>query len=198
MRDGGTNFAVQAAAADAMLVCLFDGNGAENQIPLLDYDAGVWHGFVPRAGAGQAYGYRAVGRYDPGSGLRCNPAKLLLDPYARALTGTVIFGPGWPRVPNPHHIAAAYASRTPGYRIEAHPADWRLRGRAAGQLRNAKMIALGADGCVAFLRGASLPFNLLGRGSGSLLILCGRARRVAMREYGLRMIMCSRQRTHDH
>ena len=52
-------------------------------------------------------------------------------------------------------IAAAYAARTPGYRIEAHPADWRRHGRAAGQLRNAKMIALGADGCVAFLRGAS-------------------------------------------
>jgi isoamylase len=93
VRDGGTNFAVEAAAADAMLVCLFDGNGAETQIPLLDYDAGVWHGFVPGAGAGQAYGYRAAGRYDPGSGLRCNPAKLLLDPYARAFTGTVSFGP---------------------------------------------------------------------------------------------------------
>ena len=52
-------------------------------------------------------------------------------------------------------IAAACAARTPGYRIEAHPADWRRHGRAAGQLRNAKMIALGADGCVAFLRGAS-------------------------------------------
>ena len=93
VRDGGTNFAVEAAAADALLVCLFDGNGAENQIPLLDFDAGVWHGFVPGAGAGQAYGYRAAGRYDPGSGLRFNPAKLLLDPYARAFTGTVSFGP---------------------------------------------------------------------------------------------------------
>ena len=93
VRDGGTNFAVEAAAADGMLVCLFDGNGAETQIPLLDYDAGVWHGFVPGTGAGQAYGYRAGGRYDPGSGLRFNPAKLLLDPYARAFTGTVAFGP---------------------------------------------------------------------------------------------------------
>ena len=72
------------AAAAAMLVCLFDDNGAETPIPLLDYDAGVWHGFVPGAGFGQAYGYRAGGDYDPGSGLRFNPAKLLLDPYARA------------------------------------------------------------------------------------------------------------------
>jgi hypothetical protein len=52
-------------------------------------------------------------------------------------------------------IATAYAFRTPGYRIEAHPADWRRDGRAAGQLRNAVMIELGADGCAAFLRGAS-------------------------------------------
>jgi hypothetical protein len=52
-------------------------------------------------------------------------------------------------------IAAAYATRSPGCRIEAHPADWRRYGRAAGQLRNIGMIALGADGCVAFLRGAS-------------------------------------------
>ena len=86
-RDGGTNFAMEAAAADSMLVCLFDEGGAESQIPLLDYDAGVWHGFVPGVGAGQAYGYRAGGRYDPGSGLRFNPAKLLLDPYARAISG---------------------------------------------------------------------------------------------------------------
>ena len=76
-----------------MLVCLFDEGGAESQIPLLDYDAGVWHGFVPGVGAGQAYGYRAAGRYDPGTGLRFNPAKLLLDPYARAINGTVSFGP---------------------------------------------------------------------------------------------------------
>jgi isoamylase len=93
VRDGGTNFAVAAADADAMVLCLFDGDGGETQVPLLDYDAGVWHGFVPGVGGGQAYGYRAAGRFDPGSGLRFNPAKLLLDPYARALHGGVTFGP---------------------------------------------------------------------------------------------------------
>ena len=92
-RDGGTNFAVASGAADAMLLCLFDDKGAETQIPLQDYDAGVWHGFVPGTGHGQAYGYRAAGRYDPARGLRCNPAKLLLDPYARAFTGAVALGP---------------------------------------------------------------------------------------------------------
>jgi isoamylase len=93
VRDGGANFAVAAADADAMVLCLFDGDGGETQVPLLDYDAGVWHGFVPGVGGGQAYGYRAAGRFDPGSGLRFNPAKLLLDPYARALQGAVAFGP---------------------------------------------------------------------------------------------------------
>ena len=52
-------------------------------------------------------------------------------------------------------IAAAYAARTPGYLVEAHPADWQRYGRAAGHRRNAEMIALGADGCLVFLRGAS-------------------------------------------
>jgi hypothetical protein len=52
-------------------------------------------------------------------------------------------------------IAAAYAARTPGYQIEAHPADWRRYGRAEGYRRNAKMIALGADGCAAFIRSGS-------------------------------------------
>jgi hypothetical protein len=52
-------------------------------------------------------------------------------------------------------IAAAYAARTPGYQIEAHPADWHRYGRAAGYRRNAEMIALGADGCAAFIRGRS-------------------------------------------
>ena len=90
---GGTNFAVASGVADGMTLCLFDEAGAETQIPLRDYDDGVWHAFVPGIGAGQAYGYRAAGPYDPARGVRCNPAKLLLDPYARALHGTVTFGP---------------------------------------------------------------------------------------------------------
>jgi len=93
VRDGGTNFAVASSIADAMTLCLFDGSGLETQVPLTDYDAGVWHGFVPGVGSGQAYGYRVTGPYDPARGLRCNPAKLLLDPYARAISGEVAFGP---------------------------------------------------------------------------------------------------------
>jgi isoamylase len=89
----GTTFAVASSVAEAMTLCLFDDAGQETRIPLPEYDAGVWHGFVPGVGPGQAYGYRASGRYDPASGLRCNPAKLLLDPYARAISGEVAFGP---------------------------------------------------------------------------------------------------------
>jgi glycogen operon protein len=91
--EGGTNFAVASAVADGMALCLFDEAGAETQIPLRDYDAGVWHAFVPGIGEGHAYGYRAAGPYDPARGVRCNPAKLLLDPYARAFSGSVTFGP---------------------------------------------------------------------------------------------------------
>jgi pullulanase/glycogen debranching enzyme len=91
--EGGTNFAVSSGVADRIVLCLVDDGGAETQIPLLDYDAGVWHAFVPGIGTGQAYGYRATGPYDPARGVRCNPAKLLMDPYAHAFSGSVTFGP---------------------------------------------------------------------------------------------------------
>jgi isoamylase len=89
---GGTNFAV-ASGADAVDLCLFDGAGVERRVALTEYDAGVWHGFLPGVGPGQAYGYRAHGPYEPARGLRYNPAKLLLDPHARAIVGEVRFGP---------------------------------------------------------------------------------------------------------
>jgi glycogen operon protein len=86
---GGTGFAVASEVADAVILCLFDSHGREAQLPLPEYDAGVWHGFVPEVGPGQRYGYRVQGPYDPSRGLRCNPAKLLLDPYAKAIIGGV-------------------------------------------------------------------------------------------------------------
>jgi isoamylase len=88
----GTNFAV-ASAADGVLLCLFDPDGTETRIPLPECDGEIWHGFVRGVGPGQAYGYRTTGPYDPARGLWCNPAKLLLDPYARAIHGEVRFGP---------------------------------------------------------------------------------------------------------
>ena len=92
-RDGGTNFAVTSGLAEAVELCLFDHDGTETRVRLPEYEDGVRHGFLPGTGPGQAYGYRVHGPWDPGRGLRCNPAKLLLDPYARAVHGEVTFGP---------------------------------------------------------------------------------------------------------
>src|SRR5664280_2482722 len=64
LRDGGTNFAVAAGAAEAVSLALFDDSGAQTPVPLVDFDAGVWHGFLPGIGAGQEYGYRASGPYN--------------------------------------------------------------------------------------------------------------------------------------
>jgi isoamylase len=89
----GTNFAIASSVADSVTLCLFDSAGAENRIPVAENDADVWHVFVPSVGAGQAYGYRIAGPWDPARGLRYNPAKLLLDPYAKAISGSVTFGP---------------------------------------------------------------------------------------------------------
>ena len=89
----GTNFSIASSVADGVTLCLFDAAGTETQIPLRDNDADIWHAFVPGVGPGQAYGYRVSGPWNPRQGLRCNPAKLLLDPYARAVGGTVSFGP---------------------------------------------------------------------------------------------------------
>jgi isoamylase len=99
-REGGVNFAVVSEVADGVELCLFDDAGTETRLPLREYDAGVWHGFVPGVGHGQRYGFRATGPYDPPRGLRCNPAKLLLDPYAKATAGEIewderIFGYQW-------------------------------------------------------------------------------------------------------
>ncbi len=89
----GTNFALASSVASGVTLCLFDQAGTETQIPLRETDADIWYAFVPGIGPGHAYGYRVSGPWDPAQGLRCNPAKLLLDPYAKAISGTVSFGP---------------------------------------------------------------------------------------------------------
>jgi glycogen operon protein len=85
----GTNFALFSEAAEKVELCLFDDEGEEAKVSLTEVEGHVWHGYLPRVGPGQRYGYRVHGPYDPGGGQRCNPAKLLLDPYAKAIEGDV-------------------------------------------------------------------------------------------------------------
>jgi len=86
----GTNFAVFSEAAERVELCLFD-SGAEERVALTEVDGFVWHGYLTGIGPGQRYGFRVRGPYDPPAGQRCNPAKLLLDPYAKAIEGSVRF-----------------------------------------------------------------------------------------------------------
>src|ERR1700747_3399880 len=70
-------------------LCLFDDDGSEERVPLGDRTAFNWHCYLPGVGPGQRYGYRVYGPYDPATGQRFNPAKLLIDPYAKAIDGAV-------------------------------------------------------------------------------------------------------------
>ncbi|KAB1656883.1 glycogen debranching protein GlgX [Pseudoclavibacter chungangensis] len=85
----GTNFAIFSEVAESIELSLFDESGTETRVPLLEKDAFVWHCYLPQVQPGQRYGYRVHGAYDPASGKRSNPAKLLLDPYAKATTGEI-------------------------------------------------------------------------------------------------------------
>ncbi|MEU8247480.1 glycogen debranching protein GlgX [Nonomuraea sp. NPDC048916] len=85
----GANFSLYTEVADKVELCLFDEGNRESRVPLTEVDGFIWHGYLPGIGPGQRYGYRVHGPYDPAHGLRCNPAKLLLDPYAMAIEGGV-------------------------------------------------------------------------------------------------------------
>ena len=86
----GVNFALFSANAEKVELCLFDdtGNREVERIALPEYTDEVWHGYLPDARPGQLYGYRVHGPYDPLSGHRFNANKLLVDPYARELSGS--------------------------------------------------------------------------------------------------------------
>ena len=88
----GTNFALFSEGADRVELCLFGERGRETRVDMLEVDAYVWHAYLPNIAPGQRYGYRVHGEYDPTSGKRFNPNKLLLDPYAKAVDGQVNWG----------------------------------------------------------------------------------------------------------
>ena len=83
----GTNFALFSGVAESVELCLIDDDGAETRIPLEEVDNHVWHAYLPGVQPGQRYGYRVHGPWDPENGKRCDPSKLLVDPYARAFDG---------------------------------------------------------------------------------------------------------------
>ena len=164
--DDGTNFGLYSSIAERVELCLFDETGAQAaKHDLPGCSDGVWHGYLPRCAAGQRYGYRVHGPYDPVRGLRCNPRKLLVDPYARRLQGgfrwtdavldsnaadsagdvpfSIVTNTGVPcqdrrpRVPWSETIF--YECNTRGYTMQ-HPAiDERQRGKLSG-LSNKKVV----------------------------------------------------------
>ena len=83
----GTNFAIFSEIAEKVELCLIDHDGSEERIELTEVTAHVWHAYLPNVSPGQRYGYRIHGPYEPEHGLRCDPSKLLVDPYARAFDG---------------------------------------------------------------------------------------------------------------
>jgi len=89
----GTNFALFSEVAEAVELCLFGEDGTETRVSMAERNSLVWHTYLPRIDPGQRYGYRVHGPYEPQRGLRCDPSKLLLDPYAKAVEGEVQWAP---------------------------------------------------------------------------------------------------------
>ena len=113
----GTNFALYSAVATKVELCLFDREGNENRIELTEVDNDVWHCYLPGIAPGHQYGYRVYGPYDPANGHRCDPSKLLLDPYAKAISGTVKNDPS----------LFSYDFTDPTQRNEEDSADYTMR-----------------------------------------------------------------------
>ena len=90
LRDNGVNFCLFSAHAEKVELCLFDETGSEQHLPLTSRTGNLWHGFLPGAKAGQRYGYRIYGPFDPLHGHRFNPKKVLIDPSARAIDGVLL------------------------------------------------------------------------------------------------------------
>ncbi len=89
----GTNFALFSEVADSIQLCLFDDDGTQTSVDVTEVDGYVWHCYLPQIQPGKKYGYRVTGPYDTEQGQRCNPNKLLLDPYAKAVAGEIDWDP---------------------------------------------------------------------------------------------------------
>ena len=87
----GTNFSLFSEIAESVDLCLIDERGNESRIPLDEVDGYVWHAYLPNITPGQRYGFRVHGPFDPAAGHRCDPSKLLLDPYGKSFDGDFTF-----------------------------------------------------------------------------------------------------------
>ncbi|MGK9467305.1 glycogen debranching protein GlgX [Pantoea agglomerans] len=119
----GVNFTLFSQHAGRVELCLFDEQGAEQRLDLPGRSGDIWHGYVPALKPGQRYGYRVHGPWAPQQGHRFNPAKLLVDPCARAVEGDVPDDPlfhGGETQPDPHDNAAI----APKSRVVAEDFDW--------------------------------------------------------------------------
>ncbi|MGC0996246.1 glycogen debranching protein GlgX [Pantoea agglomerans] len=119
----GVNFTLFSQHAGRVELCLFDEQGAEQRLDLPGRSGDIWHGYVPALKPGQRYGYRVHGPWAPQQGHRFNPAKLLVDPCARAVEGDVPDDPlfhGGEAQPDPHDNAAI----APKSRVVAEDFDW--------------------------------------------------------------------------
>jgi len=104
----GTNFSLFSEIAEHVELCLFDEEGNETRVDLPEVTGYCWHGYFPTVGPGQRYGLRVHGPWDPANGHRCNPDKLLLDPYAKALDGQV----QWDEAVFPYSLSDGPESRS--------------------------------------------------------------------------------------
>ncbi|HEV7509318.1 MAG TPA: glycogen debranching protein GlgX [Thermoanaerobaculia bacterium] len=103
----GTNFSIFSEVAERVELCLFDSQEQETRIELPEVTGFCWHGYLPNVVPGQRYGFRVHGPWMPTEGHRCNPAKLLLDPYAKAIDGHV----QWHEAAFPYHFDDPEGSR---------------------------------------------------------------------------------------
>ena len=144
----GCNFSLFSQVAEGVELCLFDEENRETRIPLVEVDAFCWHAYLPGVKPGQRYGYRVHGPWKPAGGYRCNPGKLLLDPYAKAFEGTVQWDPACfpyksPEEPDeidpsdraprtPQHETIVYETHVKGISMLHPDVPEELRGTYAG------------------------------------------------------------------
>ena len=125
--DTGINAAIYSSVASQVQLCTFDAAGAETARVLDQVDSDIWHGAFAGIKPGDQYGFRVSGPYDPSSGSRCNPAKLLLDPYAKSVAGNLSWRSSWngarPGSPD-HPDATDSAPDAPRSVVTASSFDW--------------------------------------------------------------------------